>query len=540
MSHGWNEVIINTQERAISTDINRLQRFKEKDLAEVFRHMFDVYASTDDDQLGTLNVPNTLETPLRAEILGNGLLVRPQGGSLNLLVDSGVMMAIAPDAALDESDYKFIRDDGVTTLGALTIAANASGSTRIDVIECRINTTALEVFDNRDVYNPTTGLFSATSLVKERRGRLEYRVRQGTPGSGMPANQSGWLPLAVASVPNGTTTVDTVTFWDVRPLLADRESASTYRNNQLPKIVDARLRGSRQEFQPAHRTHGYIDALFQGRRVGGRLRRGTPGTDADYFEGTEAANQDGTITAVNGTKVHCYLAFPYSLPRWARYTDGPANRVPRSPKGIPIVSTVEPNFFNQPSSAITLPTSTGLGGSTSTAMCIYPGEIGSTVFPDFLMTGRRIDTRTVKLKTPPTVNTTAKLEFNLTPGTDFPSNTKVLRGTIFIRFDSVANATILNTIAELYMLRIPLATATDLTNSGTALITLQMQNRALYAPNNSGSAQSVYWDCPFEIVVPEEVYPLLTPTANVRLVFQHFLGITAASSSTIYIHGYDI
>jgi hypothetical protein len=120
------------------------------------------------------------------------------------------------------------------------------------------------------------------------------------------------------------------------------------------------------------------------RRLGGRLRRGTPGTDfpvsgIDGLDLSDAANQS---TVTSGGTNYLYLLEPFGLPRWARYTDfTTGSRQPRSPRGIPVVSNVRPcHFYGCPSSPITLPTSTGLGSTTTLkgVAILALGTVGST------------------------------------------------------------------------------------------------------------------------------------------------------------------
>jgi hypothetical protein len=367
MADGYRRLRINTQERAMSTDINRLQQFVHQDLSEMQRYLLNVRTSDDDPGSSVETV--TVGTPLSAEIF-NGLMVKPQGGNLSLFVDPGVLGALAPDGVADDSVYKYIRDVGVSVLGSLVMTANASGSTRIDVIECRINPVENVVTDSRDIFNPTSGLFVAATITKELSGRLEYRVRAGIPNSGYPAAAEGWLPLCVASVPTGTTTNDTITFWDVRPLVSDRSRLVNATGEPEYLTGDGRI-------ERVDATNVLASGIYRarvvGRLVGGILRRGTPGADADSVNLTEAANwaDGGTYSEPQTGTLYVYLLFPAGLPRWARYTTGPAGRLPRAPKGIPVLSNVIPLATGEPSAAITLPTSTGLVTTTSVGMCIF-------------------------------------------------------------------------------------------------------------------------------------------------------------------------
>jgi hypothetical protein len=434
MSSG-KRLIINTQERAVSTDINRLQLFKRTDSDELLRYMFDVTGGNDDlDAGGVVTEPNTVETPLRAEII-NGLMVKPQAGVLDLLVDPGVVMVMNPDGASDESNYKYVKDAGILSVGSLLMTANASGSTRIDVIECRINTTDLIVTDNRDIFNPSTGLFTATSVTKERTSRLEYRVRAGTPAAGYPGNVSGWLPLVVASVPTGTTTNNTITFWDVRPLLNDREFTPFSLSRDFPIV-------QRTNFDLVSSTSimtGAIEAVANGRRLGGRMRRGSPGTDAESINFSDAANQSpGYVIPASGF-VYVYLATPNSLPRWARYTDGPPGRVPRSPRGIPIITTIAPTSLRgTPSSAVALPTATGLGGSTTSAICVAAVPVDTGVIIGTFGDGRVIWGNNSSLPSAAGVSAADLATFTITDGITHPANAKALWVAFRITFSAAA------------------------------------------------------------------------------------------------------
>src|SRR3984957_5910287 len=318
MAGGQKNVTINTQERAVSVDINRLQSFMNASQAEAMRYLMDASLGSDDlGAGGVITEYSPLNTPLQAEIL-NGIQVQPQIGSLNIIIAPGVVQAIAPDgsetpvgspALGDSSYYKYIRDVGVQTLGALAMTPNSSGQIRIDVIECQVASLVSET-DNRDVFNPSTGLFAASTVTKATQDGLSYRVRAGTPGSGFPGSVNGWLPLAVASVPTGTTTNDTITFWDVRPLVADRVYQPFGLSRNLPRVkmlggTDATgtyvgHNGLYGEVYEATSCDGSTNPPTPSRhRLGGRLARGTPGSDSALSPATlavdvnDAANQDG-------------------------------------------------------------------------------------------------------------------------------------------------------------------------------------------------------------------------------------------------------
>lgn len=362
MPSGFRTMIINTQERAVSTDINRLQDFEGFDLAEMMRYLINVSSGDDDANLGVITQYSTLATPLRAEII-NGYLVQPQQGLgvLDLLVTDGVLFGIAPDGSPDESNYKFVKDPGLPSIGFLSMTPNSSGSPRVDVIECQIAEYVSET-DNRDIFNPLTGLFSAVNVDKVRQGKLNYRVRLGTPGGGYPGGAMGWLPLAVAHVPDGVSDNDGMIFWDVRPLINDRLFNVTNLSIVNPVMQRAHVNAS-----DLTQVSGYVEALFLDRRIGGHLKSGSGFSDLLSIDLTDPVNQDPGVSFAIGTFQYLYLVFPFGLPRWARYTAG-APRLPHAPRGIPVLSSNVPN--NAGRRIINLPTSTGMLGQAGEGYCI--------------------------------------------------------------------------------------------------------------------------------------------------------------------------
>lgn len=362
MASGQKTVQFNTQERAVSTDLNRLQRFGARGLGEVLRYLLDVSANDDLDAGGVATEYTALASPLRAEVLG-GLLVRPTPAAVTLTVDKGALYAIVPDGDADASSYKQVVDPGLTLAAPLTLTANASGSLRIDVVECSVNLAYVSETDNRDLFDAVTGLFTPTSVTKATEARLTYRIRLGTPGAGFPGTASGWLPLAVLSVPNGTTTTDTVTMWDVRPLLSDRQFQPFALAQDWPTEVEAWVDNDVQAPPVNPRLHsGQVHGIVGGRRLGGRLRGSVPLlSDQDTLDAALAGNIVTAPPFVDSTLTYLYLCAPYGLPRWARYTATGPTRVPRSPRGLPLFSSQAPDASGAPAASLSLPAALGLG-----------------------------------------------------------------------------------------------------------------------------------------------------------------------------------
>lgn len=372
MASGNKVIIHNSRERIVSPDLNRAQGFSALQVAEIFRGLMGDSNGIDDlDGGGNESAPTTIASPVRAEIL-TGLRCTPQMGNTVVTVTPGVAFFLAPDNIAEDSRYKYVNDPGVT-LSTLVIAPNPAGTIRIDVIECSWSAIISET-DNRDILDLATGAFAPALVDKVRRGVLTYRVRQGTAGAGFPGTASGWLPLCVASVPPASVNNDTVTFWDVRPLVNDRAFGFSRTTNFKPIVRRSQINAVTLAL-----VGGHVDAVLDGRRVGGALRSGTPsaalGVDP-AIDFTAAANQASGFALAAKQPYYLYLATPFGLPRWARYTTT-SPRVPQAPKGIPIVSNTYADLEGRPLTPINMPVATGLGSATMVAVAVAAGYVTS-------------------------------------------------------------------------------------------------------------------------------------------------------------------
>jgi hypothetical protein len=399
MASGFKEVVFNTLEEVISPDLNRSQKFKGADIAEMMRYMVDVSGGTDDlDSGGVTTEYASLESPMRVEIM-NGFLVKPALADVRLAIDPGVLFALSPDGAPDDSNYKYIHDIGIGLNSSLTIAANASGLPRVDIIGATITFTTPEV-DNRNIFNPTSGLFAPTSIPKASQGTLTYSVLQGTPGSGLPTPAAGFLPLCVAYIPNGSTNNDACSFWDVRPLINDR----AFGNANLDTFT-SRLTRSDYFVDVINSTghawlSGLAEGVLRGRRVGGVLQAGGPlavqtapgGLGQTYgLDLTDNHNAENGFTTVTSGIAFLYFAFPGGLPRWARYTTAASGvRKPAGPRGIVTMSNKAPSnpITCTPSSAISVQQ---FNAATLNALCFGVfGWNSSTNISPTLMADKKV------------------------------------------------------------------------------------------------------------------------------------------------------
>lgn len=365
MSSGQSRIIINTCERAVSTDINRLQAFIAKDRQQELRRRnnrpstgFNDYANP-----GLYVDPSALPANPSYGTLHDvhgGLMVRPDLPT-DLLVDPGSAGFFFPGytgLTSEDSPYIMVDDAGVQTTGVLTFTGNASGFPRIDIVECQPVDTVIES-SNRDIYDPLTGLFTPALVEKVRRAVLSYRIRLGTPNACFPDLDQSWLPLAFIVMQDGAANFTECDFYDVRPLVAER--TNQYGGSTTPIVSSPGQpptgvwdRGIRPT--GAQICRGWFRGAYNGYYVGGLIRRNTPSSLADFggagnlttFDASAAANQAAAPYAPNSGSgmLNALVAyFPKGLGRCVRYGQAnassvstgqvtPAGRLPQGANGI--------------------------------------------------------------------------------------------------------------------------------------------------------------------------------------------------------------
>jgi hypothetical protein len=447
MPSGGKQLQINSQERAVSTDINRLQLFAGYDRAELARFGQDANQGSDDN--GALFTQNLFLSGPASAVIEAGLLVTPGNGTLNLLVSPGALYAVVPDSDPDSSVYKLVtRDPGVFTTGVLTMTAGIT-ATRIDIIECSL-TQIISETSNRDIFNPVTGLFSAVTVTKAIEDRLVYRVRMGNPGTGWPGVISGWVPLAVASVPSTATANDQMIFWDVRPLAAGRLFPPYNLGKLLPQVLRADL------FLDTHTTAGHAILTGEVEVEGASDVSTTPATPALYrlggvienpasFAGADVSLARYQSLALGTAVVYGYLCEPFGLPRWAEYSNVSGQiRSPRL-KGIIALSNTAPfDGLTIPNGTITLPPTLGFASVTNRAACFLVTHATGNVIDAPTLSSNKTQYASgsggggpAPIFTPATMSqstvglvTTAT--FTLVSGTTHPPNAKALWMRIFV------------------------------------------------------------------------------------------------------------
>lgn len=410
---GNKRIVINTRERAVSTDQNRQADFSAAYVADVLHFMLNGRAIFNDLGDGAplmTTAAGPIGTPIEAAVLGGLMVVCPAGGT-ELAVTPGAAILLDIDGLTgspvvtphsnDDSIAKVVVDrSGVLAgSGTLALTANASGSTRVDVVEIRRLPEIIEL-SSRDIYNDSTGEFTPAVVTKvDGSQAFEYRIRLGTPGAGLPASVQGWLPICVIGVPNGAATFDPCVLYDVRPLVSDRpngltassESGPVDQNDlQVDAISQAGERRLAGQFK-SQNSDGY--------RIGGLITTNDAlGADQFWLDLMRAAfRETGFVAPTNGL-AYLWLMTPGGLPRWVRYSQASVapfgGRVPIGMRGVPVLTLKGPvgQAGRRAVGSVTLPTQSGIGPTATDVgalACVVPFDNNATPAP-FMVRDRRL------------------------------------------------------------------------------------------------------------------------------------------------------
>jgi hypothetical protein len=353
MGSGSSVEVFNARERIVTTDFNRMQRFESAALAQVLMRIYggvpagagSVLAGIKRDPANSTYTATTSPVPHR---ILNGLIMRIDAPGY-LTVDAGSALFYTPgySSNIDDSDWIVVDDPGVTSTTTVEFVPNGGGSIRIDVLECNPVETITEQ-ENRDIYDPGTGAFTPSLVNKVATGRLQYRLRTGTAGAGIPNNDSAWCPIGIIAVPVGATGFDDCTAYDVRPLLDPAVLVPGTEAFPSAPRTDAEIAGP--AIDPRSHAHAYDDGTnvyahgwfatgYKGYLVGG------PIFDAAGNESVNLASSDNASANVppvlgNARNALVCLLPPhfYRLVRYSAATsahdEGGSGRVPVGPNGI--------------------------------------------------------------------------------------------------------------------------------------------------------------------------------------------------------------
>jgi len=509
MSSGRKQLRQNTRERVISTDFNRAQAFGYGYANEFLREQ--ILTPVDDEFFAGVTFTTTGSTTLAVDVTApaapdagvvlNGLMVLVPISATSVLITPGTLVVIDPEGVTGSSDptpaspddgpgpARTVYSAGVNTLGALAWTANPGPSIRVDVVECQRTNIVAET-DNRDIFNPATGLFNPASVTKVTAGDLTFRIRQGVAGSGVPAPALGWFPLAIISAPASSSTLDACYIWDVRNLASDFADGNVNRQNlyaytdRMQAIVDTRTASGEARFS------GISTGVFAGRRFGGRLVDPVALLPyRDLLNSTQALEPGFPSTA--NRPYYVYAAMPGGYTRWAAYTansqPGAGGRVPVGFRGVLVMSQTPPTpGFGTPSIAIGMPSAWGLGAGTYNAVCIGAGMVNSAgVVASYNASNANINLASGG----PAVSATIAApvaSVTLTPSVHYPANARSVRIAYALQGTGASALAVMN-----------VGIVVSLTNAAGAVMAFLSTQSCTYTATNGGVVNYVGTvDCP--------------------------------------------
>ena len=396
MSSGQKNMLINTNERPLSTDINRLQAFIAQERNDIIRALVQRSYSNYEQPGVAIVASGAAATPLAATVIDGLDMNVDNAGSV--LINPGVLVAwVGTPAGADDTGFEVIVDVGIQSLGQLVIAANGGGSPRCVVIECSVQSTIVEGNVSRDIRNPSTGIFAPTNVTKVTKDTLLYRVRQGTPGS-PPGYVAGWLPIGLAVIQPGAA-LNNVDFYDVRPLHRELGASLPQYDSFFshPIVPNSRNSVTVTGTNPFTNSDfsGQASMTIDGAKFGGPLYRNSPiaatnlanfGTTTAGVGGDDAAIRLSAENALRGASFAGFvtakdlivlaawlpdLGGSVPLPRCVRYCQHiqaspttPSRRRPYGPNGILLVTNLAEDGQIAPNGAFSnIPLlATGIGG----------------------------------------------------------------------------------------------------------------------------------------------------------------------------------
>lgn len=397
MSSGRKAVRQNTRERVISTDFNRTQSMVAGWNNEAAREQMlapqddSFYVGTTFFAPGPVSVAGDILVPSAPDYAGilNGLMVIVPAAATYLLISGGMLVVVDPEGAAGSSDPTALNPDdgpgpsrlvysaGVTVAGSLSWTPNPGPGTRIDIVEVQRTNVVAET-DNRDIFDPATGLFTPAAVTKVIVGDLSYRIRLGAPGGGLPTPALGWVPLAVMATGAGAVNLDAVVVWDVRPLLSDLASPYAQVRSIFPRTERFSFVCERHSTPGQLKLSGESVGAYLGWKIGGIFRE--PDLTSTPFVNLANAPfyQAAGFVSVAGFPYYVYALWPQGYVRWVRYHNlpvaGVGGRVPGSFRGIITVSQTPP-INGQPIAPVALPPAWGLGVSTIFGALVASGTV---------------------------------------------------------------------------------------------------------------------------------------------------------------------
>ena len=209
----------NSRERALSNDMNQQARLVSRAITEA----------------ATAIISGTLR---KAGCFGLSFLVTPVAASMNCIINPGTALFVDGVSVYPDSTVQWVESSATREV---TLDASDANS-RYDVVEMRPGTVTVST-QPRDEFNPLTGTFTVTNMVKEVASYPEFQVRKGTPSAtpSIPVGTAGWMPLAYVRVVGGAVALVATDVVHCRPVL-DAAPANGYADPTLTRFA-TKVRG---------------------------------------------------------------------------------------------------------------------------------------------------------------------------------------------------------------------------------------------------------------------------------------------------------
>jgi hypothetical protein len=207
---------VNTRERALSSDINRMVELGNRATVEALA----AGASGLSREYGVFG--------------DTSFLVTPQNGTMKSAIGPGLAIFYDATKVFPQSPMVWIESRQIREV----THAPADALARWDVIEMRPGEQVSST-QPRDQFDSLTGTFTVVNMVKEIQSWPEFQIRSGTPSAspGIPAGTPGWIPLAYVKVGGNAVAVVSTEVVYCRPLLGarqiDREGWTTSTLNSI-------------------------------------------------------------------------------------------------------------------------------------------------------------------------------------------------------------------------------------------------------------------------------------------------------------------
>lgn len=547
MSSGDKRIIINTRERAISNDINRLQAFKASQLAELARQAISRATSTPLlDGLGGAGFDYVAGTspqpPYGADVLNGLFAVADNGTGVTITRGAAGFWVHDWSTSTDDSNYIVAQSDGVPSVATFPFVANGGGSPRWDLVIAYVDDETVTEQANRDIRNSTTGLFSPSLVDKVKLATLKFAYITGTAGNPIPSppavgsyGSKQCRPVVLAAIcvypfAAGFTSCD---FYDTRPLVNARVAPGDYQKNAASTgrevVWNDRLLKPSFHYSGGFfsQVEGYAVGMFGDGLVGGRLRKNVPSAALAQF-GVVSSKSSYVLAAIGGDSIfidpddpdiadaadppggaHTLTALAFGWPtgyeRFIRYTQAighfaapytstqhPGVRVPAGPNGV-IAAVGSGSFSNTGIAAVVgggPPAFNGCDMTYIAAAWLYRDSSNDRLWAPMVNGKLARWPRTVhSISGGVSRSVTAANSQSATVVTSLPDSSAVMYWTL-----NVGSGTIPNGYAPkgARFLRVRVRFQVSLAGAGYIdLTTLSVRSGI---PNAAGDSESIYWD----------------------------------------------